>query len=611
MRKLALAAALASLSAAAETSGLWHYAQMDFELYRLESMRDDARRAGLGIAHPGRVPGLGAARKFRIRCGRESLPRFQANGVATSDWADGVLTVSVGGDWRDVAAIRSPAGGWEAQAFDGSWRPAATYAGGETPPHRDELPEDRAFSGLSFADGRYDAGAETLAFVECASRSEPRLFVGESLPELAEESVDRMECFPRMRQVADGRWRTETAHAFRYLRFRGDGVSDVKVVPVGRPMAERGAFSSPDPRHERLRDVGVRTVRLCALDFLVDGVKRDRLPWGGDLAVSLLADAYVFGDAEIARRSLSVLDAYMGDVNGIVTYSMWLVISHDLYQLHFGDRKFLEDRWWRVKWRVEDLVARTDGDGFVTKGLGWVFIDWSGPESRTALQAVWAGALDAAARLADRMSDPRAADYRALAKKVRANLNRRAWDEARGLYRVNPDGEREFARQANVYAVVFGVADADRARRVGAELAKDELPAVGTPYVRGWELIAISRAGLHEAFWTGLEKTFGAMLDAGATTFWEGFDADAKGDAQYAFYGRPWGKSLCHAWSAWPAFLFVSEAMGVKPTADGWASHEMRPIPGAEGMKAKVPTPKGTLSFSVPAKAASAGASAK
>ena len=581
-------------------TNLWHYAQMDFELYRLEAMRDESRRAGMVADHPGRVPTPLKPSRFRIRCAETAQPPFRAFSAATAVWKDGWLTVTADGGWRSVGALRSPVRGWEAQTFDGVWRPASTCVGGETPPHRDGLPEDRAFAGLVATNGIYDTGAETLAFVECVASAEPRLFVGESLLELAEEDLSRLECLPRLRPVADGRWRTETALAFRYLRFTGADVSDVKVVPVGRPMAERGSFASPNPRHVRLRDVGVRTLRLCALDFLVDGLKRDRLPWGGDLAVSLLADAYVFGDAEVVRRSLSVLDAYEGDVNGIVTYSMWLVVCHDLYQLHFGDRAFLDERWWRVKARVEDLVARTDARGFVVKGLDWVFVDWTGPKSLTALQAIWAGALDAAARLADRVKDARAADYRALAAKVRGNLNGLAWDEARGLYRVNPDGEPAFSRPPNVYAIVFDVADAAKARRIGAALAADGLPSVGTPYVRGWELVALNRAGFHAAFLDGLEKTFGAMLDAGATTFWEGFDAAEKGDAKYAFYGRPWGKSLCHAWSAWPAFLFVSEAMGVKPASDGWATWEANPIPGAEGMKATVPTPKGTLEFAVP-----------
>ena len=601
MRKtLCLVGLLAAVSAtatdcirdAADKPNRWHYAQMDFELYRLESARDEARRAGMLVGHPGTLPPIGrGSTAFRIACDKERPPAFSTLHVATSVWTNGYLVVRTESGWRGVAALCSDATGWEAQTFDGTWHPTAVYRGGATPPHLDDLPEDRTRPSLTAKDGVYDAGAETLAYVECASagREAPRLFVGESLAEAKEERLDRLEYFPKMKQVADGRWRTEVPLAFRYLRFATSGVNDVKVVPVGRPLVERGTFSSPNPRHERLRDVGVRTMRLCALDFLVDGLKRDRLPWGGDLAVSLLADAYVFGDTEIARRSLSVLDAYTGDVNGIVTYSMWLIVCHDYYQLHFGDRAFLNDRWWRVKWRIENLVSRTDERGFVVKGLDWVFVDWTGPKSTTALQAIWAGALDASARLADRMRDPRAADYRALSAKVRKNLNALAWDEKRGLYRVNPDGKAEFARQANVYAVVFDVADAAQAKRIGAELAKEELPAVGTPYVAGWELVALNRAGCHAAFFERMEKVFGAMLDTGATTFWEGFDATQKDDDRYSFYGRPWAKSLCHAWSAWPAFLFVSEAMGLKPTSDGWVTFEQRPIPGAEKMCATVP----------------------
>ena len=41
--------------------------------------------------------------------------------------------------------------------------------------------------------------------------------------------------------------------------------------------------------------------------------------------------------------------------------------------------------------------------------------------------------------------------------------------------------------------------------------------------------------------------------------------------------------------------------MGVKPTSDGWATYETDPIPGAEGMRATVPTPRGDLSFAVDA----------
>ncbi len=598
MNRLLLSAvhATAVLSAPAA----WYYQQMDLERYRLEQLRDDTRRACMVVSYPGDVPLPEGASEFRIRCAPGEVVAYRTSGWFRQQYDDktGHLYVTVGGGFRGVGALRSERTGWEAKSLDGQWHAAAAYPDSERPPHLVDIPEDRAYTDVVRKDGFYDCGRELLAYVECEAAADPGLFVGESLAELAEEGPSRLEYSPRMKEVSDGRWRSVSALAFRYLRFKG-AAGNVRVVPVWRDMRERGGFAAGNDRLRRMRDVGVHTLRLCAQDFLLDGVKRDRLPWGGDLAVSLLADAYVYGDAEIVRRSLSALDAYSDDVNGIVTYSMWTIISHDLYQRHFGDRQFLEDRWWRIKWRIEDLVSRTDSRGFVTKRLDWVFVDWAKPDSQIAPQMIWKGTLDAAARLADRMGDPRAADYRAMSEKVRAGLDEVAWDDARGIYRANYARDGVFGRQANIYAVVFGVADEARAVRIVDALCKDELPAVGTPYVFGWELAVFARAGRPKEFFGGLERVFGAMLDNGATSFWEGYSAEEAGDDRYGFYGRKWGKSLCHAWSAWPAFIFAAEALGVRPASDGWRTYVVNPMPGVGDMRATVPTPLGAIDVSV------------
>ncbi len=588
----------ATAAAAASGKMRWMYPQMEMELYRLYSMRDDVRRMGIYVAHPGELPPSRKYTLFRRKCAEDApLPEaWRLLGSTRYDKSEGRRYVNVAPGYASCPAIRSDQDGWEAQVFDGSWRPVAEYADAKLPPHKERLPENRAFIGLVATNGYYDAGHELVAYVECTSDVEPALFVGESLPEAMSDDRKYFEYDPTMVQVADGYWRTCQPLAFRYMRI-GTPVSNVKVVPVGRNRPVLGMVQTDNARWKQMFDVGVRTLALCSDEFLIDGVKRDRLPWAGDLTVSLPADAYVYGDAEVARRSLSVLDAFESDVNGIVTYSMWTIISHDLYQLYFGDRKFLEDRWWRIKWRIENLISRTDSDGFVSKKLSTIFIDWAKPNSKTAMHMIWYGALNAAARLADRVGDASAADYRELAAKVRANIDRRSWDETRGIYSADPDDFTVFGRQANVFAVIFDVATPDKAARIGDELAAKRLPPVGTPYVYGWELVALNRTGHHKAFFDGLERVFGGMLDAGATTFWEGYDASEKGNDRYRFYSRPWGKSLCHVWSAWPAFIFVSEAMGVKPTSDGWKTWEHKPIPGAEGLRALVPTPRGVMKF--------------
>ena len=577
-------------------SSAWLYPQMDMELFRVHQMRDDVRRAGLYAYHPGVLPPLRDKAEFRRVCAEDDpLPEaFRRISETHYDSAEGRRYVTVDGGLMGGGAIRSAETNWEARVFDGSWRPVAAYPDAPVPPHRERLPVDRSFSGLVATNGWYDALAEQFAYVECRANAEPRLFVGESIPEMLAEKPEDFEYDATMDEVSDGCWRTRHALAFRYLRF-GSEVTNVKVVPVGRRRPVKGRIVTDNARWRKMVEVGERTLALCSNDFLVDGIKRDRLPWGGDLTVSLMADAYVYGDAEIARRTLSVMDAYEGDVNGIVTYSMWTVVSHDLYQLYFGDAQFLRDRWWRIKARVNDLMSRTDETGFVVRGLDWVFVDWAKPKSDTALQMIWYGSLQAAARLADRVGDPQADDYRALAAKIRESLNRLAWDEPRGLYRADPTDAAVFGRQANIFAVVFGVADDRQSVRIGDELAQDRLPPVGTPYVFGWEMVALARTGHAGAFFSGLERIFGGMLDNGATTYWESYDPKETGDERYAFYGRPWAKSLCHVWSAWPAFIFVSEGLGIRPTADGWRAWSYRPLQGCENLKAEIPTPNGIL----------------
>lgn len=96
---------------------------------------------------------------------------------------------------------------------------------------------------------------------------------------------------------------------------------------------------------------------------------------------------------------------------------------------------------------------------------------------------------------------------------------------------------------------------------------------------------------LHEikAYW-------GGMLREGATTFWEKYVPSEQGAAHLAMYGRPYGKSLCHAWGASPLYLLGRYFLGVQPLTPGYEAYEVRPVLGAlEWMEGEVPTPFGQI----------------
>ena len=59
-----------------------------------------------------------------------------------------------------------------------------------------------------------------------------------------------------------------------------------------------------------------------------------------------------------------------------------------------------------------------------------------------------------------------------------------------------------------------------------------------------FRLRALLAAGQAPAVLEQVRATWGAMLDRGPGTFWEEATLD---DEPLAMYGRPFGRSLCHA----------------------------------------------------------------
>jgi hypothetical protein len=126
-------------------------------------------------------------------------------------------------------------------------------------------------------------------------------------------------------------------------------------------------------------------------------------------------------------------------------------------------------------------------------------------------------------------------------------------------------------------------------------LNKDVLQ-ITTPYMRFYELEALCAMGEQNYVLKEMKDYWGGMLKEGATSFWEEYNPNKKGTEHLTMYGRPYGKSLCHAWGASPIYLLGKYYLGVKPTAPGYAEYEIKPnLGGLQWMEGKVPTPNGEV----------------
>ncbi|MCI5779595.1 MAG: hypothetical protein MR051_07275 [Lentisphaeria bacterium] len=544
-----------------EKKTCWIYGRAEREAFRLRQLLREKDEARLKVGYPGEFMPPHPMMHFRadlpvgvfpIVCvGKPDIPEIRMDAPGKFEF-----TLSVSDLDRDVPCFRCAAEVlWESSCDGVTWHRATRTWGGEVPPHREELARYTLIP-EKLASGLYDLGREVFGRVYISHAPEARLFVGESIPEAENRDPSGLEQSLTMIRANADTLRSAVPLAFRYISLEQAENADVRVEAYYTPLTLRRPFSCGDAGLDAIWERSVYTLRLCTRYFMIDGVKRDRLPWAGDLAVSLLGMAASFGEAAPIRDTLAILGSAgirRRHVNGITDYTLWYLICFDLYEKHFGDAEFLRQEYFRIVETAELLLKQRLGNGLLPLD-GWVLIDWVEGDKNCALQVLFFMALRALADLAHRMKDDtRAAEWERLAGEIKMMLRRDFHDRETGLFRNSP-GRNEFLRHQNFLAIGT-IATPEESRRIGEQLLKDELPAVGTPYMKSFEILGLIRAGFKEQAIAEIRRFWGSMMKVGATTFFEAYGEGKTGKGLYDFYDRPFGLSLCHAWSSAPAFL--------------------------------------------------------
>lgn len=608
----------------------WLYGAGEFECQRLRELRLRVKEAELNVGYPGEfhLPAERAWFRHRLTKGTELVLRtsgkvaVSAAGKVIAAGETGcrcrvpseivgesflLLEVSAPGDLPGILVEQgeycTADGMWEWSGDGVHWEGPATFGQPRNgvPPHRAELEEILLYP-VAAQGNLHDFGREIFGKIVVHGTGKPEICAGESCEEAQNRNPGNREQSMELAAVADGVWESRHSLAFRYVRLTGPGKPELSCRAQFHPVRYRGAFACSDRQLTRIWGNSAYTLRLCMQDFLLDGIKRDRLPWAGDLTMSLMVNAYTFGEAEIVRRSLTVLGrAGIGHchLNGIIDYSLWWIISHDCFQLYYGDIGYLRREWPRIDAHLKELLARCDDNGMLTVSDGdWLFIDWVEGDKMTALQILWYWALRSAVRLAERLHAAEPAEcWRRHADILASFLQRNAWDERRQIWMGIPAEPASFpSRHAQFFSVLSGLARPGQKHAILKHLLGDRLPPVGTPYMAGFENMALCSLGAAAEMLARVGEYWGGMLKRGATTFWEAYSPEEQEAAAYAFYGRAFGKSLCHAWSAGPAAFLPAGLFSLRPLEDGWKRFAIAPaqVP-LDWIAATVPTPAGEI----------------
>lgn len=394
--------------------------------------------------------------------------------------------------------------------------------------------------------------------------------------------------------------------AFRFVRIEvpedqpGFELMGVAAIAIYHDWAYEGAFESSDERLNRIWQTGAYTVHLNCQEYIYDGVKRDRFVWMGDLYPEICTSLNVFRESFLIEKSLN----FMRDktpatewMNGLSSYSCWWIIS--LYELYLrrGNKIWLLEQQSYFETLMKKLIACVGADGLEVLGEGR-FLDWSTADNanvkHAGLQGLMAWTLEAGAKIAAVMKLKEIAEQ---AKKCVRML------------RAAPAPDCCENKIAAAMQVLGNLKNVDHRNLLQSD------PAYGISTFYGYFVLMAHRQHKNTDGAIQLIRDYwGAMLDFGATTFWEDFDlnwtANAFGIDQLPVAGKKdihgdFGKycyighrhSLCHGWAGGPTAFLSDTVLGVKILKPGYKEVSIQPdlSGGLDYVHGSVPTPFGTI----------------
>ena len=455
----------------------------------------------------------------------------------------------------------------------------------------------------------YDFGREVFGYLRLSNQEgNLEVFYGES----REEALDKEHC-ETLDHLYPGH-REPDSTAFRYVCVEcidavGARYDDVTMLYEYAPqdVSHSGSFRCSDDLLNKIWEVGAYTMDLTTREFFMDGIKRDRWTWSGDAIQSYLMNYYLRFDSECVKRTIRQLrgkDPVTAHVNTIMDYTFyWFKSILDYYE-YTADIAFVREMWPRMVTLMDYVEGRLNGDGMAEgQPDDWIFVDWVDfpMHKRGTLcfeQILLMKAMETMALCAKLLNVK--TDYRVKSEALRNKIKQTFWSyEQKAYYHALEDGKmnRQITKFPNMFAILYGLAyEEERQEIMQSVMLNPAIEPITTPYMRFYELEALCQMGHHTTVLQEMRDYWGGMLREGATSFWEKYVPSETGTQHLAMYGRPYGKSLCHAWGASPVYLLGKYYLGVQPTKPGYEEFEVRPHLGdLEWMEGDVPTPHGMI----------------
>ncbi|KAF8493309.1 Six-hairpin glycosidase [Gautieria morchelliformis] len=341
--------------------------------------------------------------------------------------------------------------------------------------------------------------------------------------------------------------------------------------------------------------------------IIVDGAKRDRAVWPGDMGIAVPTQFVSTLDLLPTKNALSTQFSAINPDTGALpesgpplsqlgsdTYHSHTLIGVHNYWLYSGDMKWVEDVWANYTKAVGYLAGRVDTSGLldVLGTRDWARLGMSGHNSEA--NALYYKVLTTAVDLATALNETSLATVWAQnATALKERYNELLWDDSVGLYRDN-ETTTLHPQDANSFALLYNLTlNSSQAQRISEGLTKNwndlgpvapELPDTISPFITGFELQAHFTSGQDERALDLLQRTWGYMLTTNLSvesSLLEGFTGN--GSLWYrSDHGYNWDPaytSHSHGWSSGATSALTFYVLGLTVTSPQGRTWSVAPHP--------------------------------
>jgi len=345
-----------------------------------------------------------------------------------------------------------------------------------------------------------------------------------------------------------------------------------------------GSFQTGDTLLNKIWSVGVKTLRACSEDALIDNPTRERGEWTGDVVsvgMDIAASAYsdlsllrrgLFQSAECARSDGLVAGLSPGGTAYLSTYAaQWVTACIHYWELT-GDLKLLDKLFPYAEKNIEAFEKEKTSEG-VNDSLGWAFVDWGyvrnqGP-SDMGVNLYYLAALHDMVRWCNVIGRRELSNhYQKLANDMTAIINKYYISE----FQKGGDAWKRIGYHRAVLGLKLGFFEGTQEKEC-IEYIKGHMlrcfpndttaprlsdPEVNnsrliTPYFGHYAMPVLIEHGEMDFVLNQYRKDWGWMLGDDGTTWLEVFDTR-------------W--SHCHQWSGCPTWQMSRYLLGLQPHYD-------------------------------------------